>query len=86
MNERPLRIALLTYRGHPYVGGQGVYTRHLARELTEMGHKVVVLSGPPYPILDGGVELVELPSLDLYRMPDPFTNTITMGMWIRSMT
>ncbi|MEZ5280775.1 MAG: glycosyltransferase family 4 protein [Acidimicrobiales bacterium] len=72
MNERPLRIALLTYRGHPYVGGQGVYTRHLARELTEMGHKVVVLSGPPYPILDGGVELVELPSLDLYRMPDPF--------------
>lgn len=72
MNERPLRVAILTYRGHPYVGGQGVYTRHLARELTEMGHSVTVLSGPPYPELDDGVELVELPSLDLYRMPDPF--------------
>jgi glycosyltransferase involved in cell wall biosynthesis len=67
----PLRIALLTYRGHAYTGGQGVYVRHLSRELTELGHDVEVLSGPPYPVLDG-VELVHLPSLDLYRMPDPF--------------
>jgi glycosyltransferase involved in cell wall biosynthesis len=70
--ERPLRIALLTYRGHPYTGGQGVYVRQLARELHGLGHHVEVLSGPPYPHLDGGVPLVRLPSLDLYRMPDPF--------------
>ena len=71
-HDGPLRIAFLTYRGHPYTGGQGVYTRHMARELVELGHQVEVISGPPYPHLDDGVALTELPSLDLYRMPDPF--------------
>ena len=70
--ERPLRIAFLTYRGHPYTGGQGVYTRHMARELRDLGHHVEVFSGPPYPHLDEGILLTKLPSLDLYRMPDPF--------------
>ena len=32
-----LRIAWLVYRGNPHCGGQGVYTRYLARELTELG-------------------------------------------------
>ncbi|HLF40603.1 MAG TPA: glycosyltransferase family 4 protein [Acidimicrobiia bacterium] len=67
-----LRIALLAYRGNPLSGGQGVYTRHLSRELTELGHRVTVFSGQPYPNIDDGVELVEVPSLDLYREPDPF--------------
>jgi glycosyltransferase involved in cell wall biosynthesis len=49
-----------------------VYTRYLTRELTALGHHVEVLAGPPYPILDDGVPLVEVPSLDLYRQPDPF--------------
>ena len=71
-NDDSLRIAFLTYRGHPYTGGQGVYTRHMARELTALGHSVEVISGPPYPHLDNGIRLTELPSLDLYRMPDPF--------------
>tara|TARA_B100000686_G_scaffold175833_1_gene182848 strand:- start:22998 stop:24269 length:1272 start_codon:yes stop_codon:yes gene_type:complete len=71
-HDGPLRIAFLTYRGHPYTGGQGVYTRHMARELVELGHRVEVISGPPYPHLDNGVGLTKLPSLDLYRMPDPF--------------
>ena len=71
-NDDRLRIAFLTYRGHPYTGGQGVYTRHMARELTALGHSVEVISGPPYPHLDNGIRLTELPSLDLYRMPDPF--------------
>tara|TARA_B100001758_G_scaffold156966_1_gene135251 strand:- start:974 stop:2245 length:1272 start_codon:yes stop_codon:yes gene_type:complete len=71
-HDGPLRIAFLTYRGHPYTGGQGVYTRHMARELVELGHQVEVISGPPYPHLDDGVALTKLPSLDLYRMPDPF--------------
>lgn len=67
-----LRIALLTYRGHPYTGGQGIYIRHLSRELVELGHEVEVISGPPYPHVDEGVRLAKLPSLDLYRSPDPF--------------
>ena len=28
-----LKVALLTYRGTPTCGGQGVYIRHLSREL-----------------------------------------------------
>ncbi|MBM45932.1 MAG: glycosyl transferase family 1 [Acidimicrobiaceae bacterium] len=71
-NTGPLRIAFLTYRGHPYTGGQGVYTRHMARELVALGHEVEVISGPPYPHLDPEIRLTKLPSLDLYRMPDPF--------------
>ncbi|HEX2039711.1 MAG TPA: glycosyltransferase family 4 protein [Acidimicrobiales bacterium] len=67
-----LRIAFLAYRGNPHSGGQGVYARHLTRELVALGHQVTVFSGPPYPELDEGVELVRVPSLDLYRQPDPF--------------
>ena len=69
---RPLRIALLSYRSKPHSGGQGVYVRALSRELTELGHHVEVFSGQPYPELDAGVPLTRLPSLDLYREPDPF--------------
>jgi glycosyltransferase involved in cell wall biosynthesis len=73
---RPLRIALLSYRSKPHCGGQGVYVRALSRELVALGHTVEVLSGPPYPELDrvggAGPDLTEVPSLDLYREPDPF--------------
>jgi glycosyltransferase involved in cell wall biosynthesis len=65
--DDPLRIAYLTYRGKPHVGGQGVYTRHLTRALVELGHHVEVLSGQPYPIVDERVPLHELPSLDIYN-------------------
>jgi glycosyltransferase involved in cell wall biosynthesis len=67
-----LRVAFLVYRGNPHSGGQGVYTRYLSRELVELGHGVTVFSGQPWPVLDDGVELVRVPSLDLYREPDPF--------------
>ena len=70
--NRPLRIALLSYRSKPHCGGQGVYVRHLSRELDALGHHVEVFSGQPYPELDPGPRLRELPSLDLYREPDPF--------------
>ncbi|MGW2930440.1 glycosyltransferase family 4 protein [Streptomyces sp. NPDC001156] len=75
--DRPLRIALLTYKGNPFCGGQGVYVRHLSRELTRLGHRVEVIGAQPYPVLDEGedlrgLSLTELPSLDLYRQPDPF--------------
>ncbi|MEU8676102.1 glycosyltransferase family 4 protein [Streptomyces sp. NPDC048560] len=71
-DDRPLRIALLTYKGNPFCGGQGVYVRHLGRELARLGHSVEVIGAQPYPMLDEGVPLTELPSLDLYRQPDPF--------------
>ena len=67
-----LRIAWLVYRGNPHSGGQGVYTRYVARELVEMGHHVDVLSGQPYPHLDAGTRLVKVPSLDLFRPDDPW--------------
>lgn len=67
-----LRVALLTYRGDPFCGGQGVYVRNLSRELVARGHTVEVFSGPPYPAVDHGVALTRLPSLDLYRQPDPY--------------
>ncbi|WP_432096199.1 glycosyltransferase family 4 protein [Streptomyces sp. bgisy100] len=70
--DRPLRIALLTYKGNPFCGGQGVYVRHLSRELARLGHTVEVIGAQPYPVVDEGVTLTELPSLDLYRQPDPF--------------
>jgi glycosyltransferase involved in cell wall biosynthesis len=68
----PLRIALASYRSKPHCGGQGVYVRHLSRELVALGHTVEVFSGQPYPELDEGVALTKVPSLDLYREPDPF--------------
>ena len=67
-----MRIALLSYRSKPHCGGQGIYVRHLSRELTALGHTVEVFSGQPYPDLDPGVKLTKVPSLDLYREPDPF--------------
>ncbi|MDI6105479.1 glycosyltransferase [Actinoplanes sp. NEAU-A12] len=72
MISPPLRIALLSYRSKPHSGGQGIYVRHLSRELVRLGHQVEVFSGPPLPDLDDGVGLTVLPSLDLYREPDPF--------------
>ncbi|WP_016932275.1 glycosyltransferase family 4 protein [Rhodococcus sp. R1101] len=67
-----MRVALLSYRSKPHCGGQGVYVRHLARELVAQGHTVEVFSGQPYPELDPGVTLTKVPSLDLYRDDDPF--------------
>jgi glycosyltransferase involved in cell wall biosynthesis len=77
-SDAPLRIALLAYRGKPHVGGQGVYTRHLAKALVDLGHHVEVLGGQPYPILDERVPLVELPSLDIYN--DHFPMRMP-GLW-----
>jgi glycosyltransferase involved in cell wall biosynthesis len=69
-----MRVALLSYRSKPHVGGQGVYLRHLSRELVRLGHTVEVFSGQPYPELDEGVGLTKVPSLDLYGEPKPFRN------------
>jgi glycosyltransferase involved in cell wall biosynthesis len=76
--DRPLRIALLSYRSKPHVGGQGVYVRQLSRALTGLGHRVEVISGQPYPRLDDDVRLVELPSLDTWN--DHFPARMP-GLW-----
>jgi glycosyltransferase involved in cell wall biosynthesis len=65
----PLRIAFLSYRSDPRVGGQGVYLSQAAAALARRGHSVDILSGPPYPDVPEGVRLIELPSLDLYNQP-----------------
>jgi glycosyltransferase involved in cell wall biosynthesis len=49
-----------------------VYTRYLSRELVNLGHQVTVFAGQPWPVLDDRVGYVPVPSLDLYREPDPF--------------
>ncbi len=70
--DRPLRVAMLSYRSKPHCGGQGIYLRHVSREVAALGHHVEVFSGQPYPELEPGPLLRPLPSLDLYREPDPF--------------
>lgn len=67
--DGPLRICLLTYRGNPTCGGQGIYIKYLSEALKSLGHQVDVLSGPPYPVLADGIPLHRLPGLDLYN-PD----------------
>jgi glycosyltransferase involved in cell wall biosynthesis len=67
--EGALRILMPSYRSHPFTGGQGVYLRHMSKALVDLGHKVDIISGPPYPELDPRVGLIELPSLDLYAQP-----------------
>lgn len=65
--DAPLKLAYLTYRGKPHVGGQGVYTRHLTKALVDLGHSVEVFSGQPYPVLDPRIPMHKLPSLDLWN-------------------
>jgi glycosyltransferase involved in cell wall biosynthesis len=76
--DAPLKIAYLTYRGKPHVGGQGVYTRHLTKALVDLGHDVEVLGGQPYPVLDKRVPLTELPSLETFN--DHFPGRLP-GFW-----
>lgn len=67
--EGPLDVCLLSYRGNPYSGGQGVYVKYLSRALTNLGHSVDVISGKPYPELDPEVTLIELPGENLFEEP-----------------
>ncbi len=64
--DRPLYIALLGYRSQPHGGGQGIYLHYLSKALVDAGHRVDVISGPPYPELDPRVRLIRIPSLDLF--------------------
>ncbi len=88
--DKPLRIAYLSYRSKPTVGGQGIYTRHLTKALADLGHHVEVFSGQPYPELDDRVALHKLRSLDIFndhfpaRMPgwweiEDWTDVVEIG-------
>jgi glycosyltransferase involved in cell wall biosynthesis len=72
MKSKRYRICLLSYRSNPHCGGQGVYLKHLASALKDLGHHVDVISGPPYPDLPGNIRLIQLNSLDLYNPDDLF--------------
>lgn len=65
----PLRVCILSYRSDPKVGGQGVYVDYLSHALAKAGARVDVVSGPPYPELSTDVNLIKLPSLDLFSKP-----------------
>ena len=94
LQDRPLSILMPSYRSHPYTGGQGIYMRLVTKAMRDLGHKVEVVSGQPYPILDEGVKLTKLPSLDLYSYDNPlkafnlslFKNKIDLFEWISHLT
>ena len=65
-----MKIGLLSYRSHPYSGGQGIYIKHLSKALNELGHDVSVLSGPPYPELHHSIKLIKIPSLGMFETED----------------
>lgn len=89
-----LRICLLSYRGNPRSGGQGIYVRLLSKALLELGHRVDVWSGQPYPELHTGISLTRVPSLDLWsedalmRMPSfsELSDPINLSEWAQSKT
>ncbi len=66
-----MRIALLTYRGNMFCGGQGIYAAYLAREWHRAGHDVHVIAGPPYPELDPGITLHRIPNENVFGVPWP---------------
>ncbi len=55
-----MKICLLSYRGNPYCGGQGIYLMYIAKELVKLGHEVHAIVGPPYPYEMPGVVLHKL--------------------------
>ena len=89
-----LKIGLLSYRSHPYSGGQGIYVKHLSKALAELGHEVDVISGQPYPELDERVNLIKLPSLNIFEEEDRFRsfkmnylmNPLSLFEWLSVMT
>ncbi len=61
-----MNICLLSYRGNPYSGGQGIYLKYIAEGLAKKGHNVHVIVGPPYPEKMKGVKLHRIESRSYY--------------------
>jgi len=66
-----MRIALLTYRGNMYCGGQGIYASYLANEWKRSGHEVHVIAGPPYPTLNPGIPLHKIHNENVFGRKHP---------------
>ncbi|HVN36599.1 MAG TPA: glycosyltransferase family 4 protein [Myxococcota bacterium] len=66
-----MRIALLTYRGNMYCGGQGIYAAYLAREWQRAGHDVHVIAGPPLPELAPGIPMHVIPNVNVFGVKHP---------------
>jgi glycosyltransferase involved in cell wall biosynthesis len=66
-----VRIALLTYRGNMYCGGQGIYAAYLAREWKKAGHDVHVIAGPPLPEVGDDIPLHEIPNDNVFGLDHP---------------
>lgn len=62
--ELPLliHVGLVAHASPPSSAG-ALYLHNLSLALTEIGHRVDVISGPPYPELDPRVRLIKLPDL-----------------------
>ena len=71
-----MRICLLTYRGNPYSGGQGIYIYYLSREFLRMGHEVEVISSAPFPEVSEGVILHQLKSSSIYHPGSSFRRNL----------
>jgi glycosyltransferase involved in cell wall biosynthesis len=86
---RLVRIALLTYRGNMFCGGQGIYAAYLAREWKRAGHDVHVFAGPPFPDLDDGIPLHEIANDNVFGQTTrealdpatPFSLLKPMSLW-----
>jgi glycosyltransferase involved in cell wall biosynthesis len=84
-----VRIALLTYRGNMFCGGQGIYAAYLAREWKRAGHDVHVFAGPPLPELEDDIPLHVIPNdnvfgqayPDFYDPKAPFSLLKPLSLW-----
>ena len=84
-----MRIALLTYRGNMFCGGQGIYAAYLAREFKKAGHDVHVFAGPPLPEVGEDIPLHEIPNDNVFgrdlaesiEPARPFSILKPMSLW-----
>ncbi len=67
-----MKICLLSYRGNPYCGGQGIYVMYIARELVKLGHEVHVVAGPPYPFEEKGVTIHRISNHNYFNKKKDF--------------
>ncbi len=67
-----MKICILSYRGNPYCGGQGIYLMYLARELVSLGHEVHVVVGPPYPFEMEGVTVHYIENHNYFNKKNDF--------------
>ncbi len=67
-----MKIGLLSYRGNPFCGGQGIYLTYLANELVKLGHEVHIIVGPPFPLFLNGSIVHQIENLNLFGKKDNF--------------